>query len=84
MTFEEKVVLIDAARVKHSAFNEEFIEYLGLGHSFNGAYNHFTTEHIKKYEKPTPVNPQITDAVTQKIETKKPVAASSKPATSKE
>lgn len=74
MTFEEKVSAIEEARKTYPEFNEEFMEYLGLGHSFNGAYNHFTTEHIKKYEKSTPVNPQITDAVTEKTEPKKPVA----------
>lgn len=51
MTFEEKVVLIEKARKEYPDFNQEFIEYLGLGYSFNGAYNHFTTENIKKYEK---------------------------------
>jgi hypothetical protein len=84
MTFEEKVVLVDAARIKHPAFDQEFIEYLGLGHSFNGAYNYFTVEHVNKYNKSTPVNPQITDAVTQKPKTTKPVAPTAKPATPKE
>lgn len=58
MTFEEKVAAIEEARKTYPEFNQEFMDYLGLGHSFNGAYNHFSIEHIKKYEKPEPAKPQ--------------------------
>lgn len=73
MTFEEKVTLIEKARKDYPDFNQEFIEYLGLGYSFNGAYNHFTIDNIKKYEK-------TSEIVVKPVEVVKP--ATVKPTTS--
>jgi hypothetical protein len=70
MTFEEKVAAIEEARKTYPEFNQEFVDYLGLGHSFNGAYNHFNIEHIKKYEKPEATKPQVVN--TPKAKTTKP------------
>lgn len=50
MDFQTKIELIEEARVKYSTFEEEFREYLGAGHSFNGAYNYFSVEDIEKHK----------------------------------
>ena len=51
MNFEEKVKLIDWARVHLETFKQEFNEYLAFGHSLNGAYNYFTIEDVEKHKK---------------------------------
>jgi hypothetical protein len=77
MSFNEKVQAIEEARKLHPEFNTEFEAYLGLGHSFNGAYNHFTLEDIKKYE---PVEVKVVQPTTTvKAAAVKP--AQGKPAT---
>lgn len=50
MDFQTKIELIEEARTKYSTFEEEFREYLGAGHSFNGAYNYFSVEDIEKHK----------------------------------
>ena len=50
MSFNEKIEIIEAARKQYPEFNAKFEAYLGLGHSFNGAYNYFSLEDIKIYE----------------------------------
>lgn len=50
MDFQTKVALIEEARIKYSTFEEEFREYLGAGHSFNGAYNYFSVEDVEKHK----------------------------------
>jgi hypothetical protein len=77
MSFNEKIKTIEEARKLHPEFNTEFEAYLGLGHSFNGAYNHFTLEDIKKYE---PVELKVVEPTSPtKTAAVKPVQ--SKPAT---
>lgn len=77
MNFSEKVVAIDEARKAYPAFNQEFIDYLGLGYSFNGAYNHFTLEDINKYAPKTIAAP----SVPKEVKTVTPKTTASKPAT---
>lgn len=50
MDFQTKIALIEEARIKYRTFEEEFREYLGLGNSFNGAYNHFSIEDVEKHK----------------------------------
>jgi hypothetical protein len=50
MDFNEKIKLIEQARKDYPEFELEFTEYLGLGNSFNGAYNHFGIADIEKYK----------------------------------
>lgn len=50
MDFHTKIELIEDARTKYRTFEEEFREYLGAGHSFNGAYNHFSIEDVEKHK----------------------------------
>ena len=50
MSFNEKIIAIEEARKLYPEFDQKFTDYLGLGNSFNGAYNHFTIDDIKKYE----------------------------------
>jgi hypothetical protein len=66
MTFEDKVKHIDKARKEYPSFNDEFMAYLGLGHSFNGAYNYFTVEHINAYKPKAVVKPVSTKNNTVK------------------
>ncbi len=51
MDFQTKIELIEEARVKYITFEQEFREYLGAGHSFNGAYNFFSIEDVEKHKK---------------------------------
>jgi len=51
MDFQTKIELIEEARIKYRTFEEEFREYLGLGHSFNGAYNYFSVEDVERHKK---------------------------------
>lgn len=74
MTFEEKVAAIEEARKTYPEFNQEFVDYLGLGHSFNGAYNHFSMTDIKKYEKTPVAEVKVVEPVKPK--TTKPAAKS--------
>ena len=76
MSFNEKIKTIEEARKLHPEFNTEFEAYLGLGHSFNGAYNHFSLDDIKKYE---PVEIKVVQPTTVKASAVKP--AQGKPAT---
>lgn len=71
MNFSEKIAAIEEARKLHPEFDKEFTDYLGLGHSFNGAYNHFTIEDINKYNKPAPVKTQPAPTVVQNTKTTK-------------
>jgi len=76
MTFEEKVALIEQARVEYPEFNEEFLDLLGRGYSFNGAYNHFSEADINKYKKKViePVKPvQKPKAVEKPVVTTKEI-----------
>ena len=50
MTFNEKVILIENARLLYPAFDVEFKEFLATGQSPNGAYNHFSIEDIERYK----------------------------------
>jgi hypothetical protein len=50
MSFNQKIIAIEEARKLYPEFDQKFTDYLGLGNSFNGAYNHFTIDDIKKYE----------------------------------
>jgi hypothetical protein len=63
MDFQQKIEAIEKARIDYPAFNEVFLEYLGLGNSFNGAYNHFSLKDIAKYE-PAAVAPTTAKPVT--------------------
>jgi len=58
MSFSDKIAKIEQARILYPEFNSAFIEYLGLGNSFNGAYNHFSLEDLKQYE-PKKITAQI-------------------------
>ena len=49
MSFTDKVEKIEQARKLYPEFNTAFNEYLGLGHSFSGAYNYFSEADIEKY-----------------------------------
>lgn len=49
MNFNDKILLIEDARKKYALFDRDFKEYLAAGHSFNGAYNHFSIEDIDKH-----------------------------------
>lgn len=53
MDFQQKVEAIEKARKELPEFDQEFKDYLGLGHSFNGAYNHFSLADIEKYRPKT-------------------------------
>lgn len=73
MSFNDKINAIENARKEYPEFNEQFIAYLSLGHSFNGAYNHFSLEDIKKYEKTSVEEIKPVTVVEQKVtETVKP------------
>lgn len=50
MDFDTKIALIDEARLLYPSFEKEFNDYIGYGHSMNGAYNYFSIEHINKHK----------------------------------
>lgn len=50
MTFQEKIVAIEAARYKYVTFEQEFREYTASGNSFVAAYNFFSIEDINKHK----------------------------------
>jgi len=50
LTFQEKIAIIEEARYKYVTFEQEFRKYTASGNSFNGAYNFFTIEEVKKHK----------------------------------
>jgi NAD+--asparagine ADP-ribosyltransferase len=50
VSFNEKIEALEVARKQYPEFNKKFLEYLEIGNSFNGAYNHFSLDDIKVYE----------------------------------
>jgi hypothetical protein len=50
LTFQEKIALIEEARLKYITFEQEFREYLASGNSFVAAYNFFTIEEVIKHK----------------------------------
>jgi hypothetical protein len=77
MDFNEKIKLIEQARKDYPGFELEFTEYLGLGNSFNGAYNHFSIADIEKY-KPVAVVTKVvaTPAPAEAVKAQPKVVAS--------
>ena len=68
MSFNEKIEALEAARKQYPEFNKKFLEYLEIGNSFNGAYNHFSLEDIKVYEpKEVKVKQPTTSAKTAAV-----------------
>lgn len=50
MDFQEKIKLIEQARVNYITFEESFREYLASGNSFNAAYNFFSINDIEEHK----------------------------------
>lgn len=69
MSFTDKVEKIEQARKLYPEFNTAFNEYLGLGHSFNGAYNYFSEADIEKYK------PKLEEKINVKVAEKPATAA---------
>lgn len=67
MDFETKVALIDAARLAYPSFEKEFNDYIGYGHSMNGAYNYFSIEHIDKHKPKQILASAKTDIDSKKV-----------------
>jgi hypothetical protein len=51
MDFSKKIEILEQARKDYPEFDAEFLDLLGRGYSFVGAYDHFSVDHANKYKK---------------------------------
>jgi hypothetical protein len=73
MDFSKKIEILEQARKDYPEFDAEFLDLLGRGYSFVGAYDYFSVDHANKYKK-EPVK-----VVTTPAPAPKKVAAATKP-----
>lgn len=67
MDFNKKVEILEQARKDYPEFEEEFLDLVGRGYSFVGAYDYFSVDHANKYKKePVKVTPAPTPAPAPK------------------
>lgn len=51
MDFNKKIEILEQARKDYPEFDAEFLDLLGRGYSFVGAYDYFSVDHANKYKK---------------------------------
>ena len=51
MDFSKKIEILEQARKDYPEFDVEFLDLLGRGYSFVGAYDYFSVDHANKYKK---------------------------------